>query len=129
MELRKKLAAIMSVLVFAFAYGLLCWPHVCLVRVLGWLLRSSESKIRSGVAHVAHWWGSPIFDAVCWLLQIDVTVDIDGDLDLIRNSSCIITSNHQSIFDVAVKAHVMEKIEKRNSRWVLKEVLRNGSAG
>ncbi|MCR4278288.1 MAG: 1-acyl-sn-glycerol-3-phosphate acyltransferase [bacterium] len=127
MRFREKMASILAVLAFALIYTFLCWPTVCIVRFAGWLLRTEESSIRSCVAWCAHWWGHLTLSVVCVILRIKINVCLEGDKTLLYEHPCIVISNHQTTFDVAVMTLVMAEIGKRNARWVLKEELRRGS--
>lgn len=125
MDIHKKAAATLSIAVFVLIYGLLCWPTVCAIRLLGRIFRHPERTIRSRIARCAHWWGSVVFSIVCKLLRLDVWMTVDGECDLIRDRKCIIIANHQSTLDVAVMAWLAHKLGHTNARWIMKRPLRN----
>lgn len=125
MDIHKNIAAILSLAVFVIIYGLLCWPTVCAIRLIGWTFRQPEPTIRSRIARCAHWWGSVVFSVVCKLLRLDVWLTVDGERDLLRDGTCIIIANHQSTLDVAVMAWLVCELGRTNARWIMKEPLRN----
>jgi len=127
MRIREKIASVLALLFFAVIYTFFCWPMVCAVRFAGWLTREKESFIRPQVAWCAHWWGNLTLSVARAVLRIKVVVTLEGDRNLLYERPCIVISNHQSTLDVAVMTLVMKVIDKLNSRWILKEELRDGS--
>ena len=101
-RIREKIAIVLSIAVFILVFGLLCWPMVCAIRLVGWLFRRSERAIRSQIARCAHWWGSVVFYSACKLLRLDVKIAVEGDRCLIIDRSCVVIANHQSTLDIAV---------------------------
>ncbi|MEK7655437.1 MAG: lysophospholipid acyltransferase family protein [Patescibacteria group bacterium] len=123
-RIREKIAIVLSIAVFVFIFGLLCWPMVCAIRLVGWLFRRSERAIRSQIARCAHWWGSVVFYSACKLLRLDVKIAVEGDRCLIIDRSCVVIANHQSTLDIAVITWLVNRLGLGNSRWVMKRPLR-----